>query len=95
MKPDCPITLLCEVLEVSRSGYHAWTSGQRDRRTDRDQPLVPKIIEAFEASRQTYGYPRLTIELREGGEPVGKTRVARLMRSAQSPGENRGDHRDQ
>lgn len=90
MKPDYPLTLLCEVLEVSRSGYHAWTSGQRDRRTQRDQQLVPKIIEAFDASRQTYGYPRMTIELRKGGEPVGKARVARLMRSAGLQGRQRG-----
>ena len=27
MKMDRPITLLCDTLEVSRSGYHAWVSG--------------------------------------------------------------------
>ena len=32
------------------------------------------------ASRLTYGYPRMTIELRDQGERVGKTRVARMMR---------------
>jgi len=90
MKPDYPITLLCEVLEVSRSGYHAWASGRRDRRTDRDQQLVPKIKEAFAASGQTYGYPRVTNELRDGGESVGKARVARLMRSAGLQGRQRG-----
>lgn len=47
------------VVGRSRSGYHAWSSGGRDRRTDRDQQLVPKIKAAFDASGQTYGYPRV------------------------------------
>jgi hypothetical protein len=37
---------------------------------------------AFTASRQTYGYTRLTVKLRDQGETVGKTCVARLMREA-------------
>src|SRR5690606_3728328 len=40
------------------------------------------IAQAFAESRETYGYPRITRELRESGEAVGKTRVARLMREA-------------
>lgn len=80
MKHDYPITLLCAVLTVSRSGYHAWASGQRSIRERRDAVLRPKLRAAFDASRQTYGYPRMTVELREQREPVGKVRVARLMR---------------
>ena len=81
MQTDYPITLLCSVMAVSRSGYHAWASGRRDAREQRDAQLRPKIRTAFAASRQSYGYPRLTVELREQGERVGKARVARLMRA--------------
>lgn len=90
MKPDSPIAFLCEVLEVSRKGYHAWSSGQRDRRSERDQPLAPTIHEAFDASWQTCGYPHLTLARCAGGESDGKSRVARLMRSAGLQGRQRG-----
>jgi hypothetical protein len=71
MKPHYPLTLLCAVLAVSRSGYHAWAGGHRDRRTTRDAALRPRVRAAFALSRQTYGYPRLTVELRAQGEHVG------------------------
>ena len=80
MKNDYPIALLCEVMTVSRSGYHAWAAGRRNVREQRDHALRPKLRAAFDASRQSYGYPRLTLELREQHEPVGKNRVARLMK---------------
>lgn len=93
MKADYPLRLLCEVLEVSRSGYHAWASGQRDRRRARDEALGAKIAIAFADSRQSYGYPRMTVELREQGERVGKGRVARLMREAGLQGRQRRAYR--
>jgi transposase InsO family protein len=81
MKADYPIQLLCTVLAVSRSGYHAWAGGHRAARERRDEQLRPMIRAAFAASRQSYGYPRMTVELREQGEQVGKVRIARLMRA--------------
>lgn len=80
MKNDYPIARLCAVLAVSRSGFHAWASGRRSVRERRDTALRPKLRAAFVASRQTYGYPRMTVELREQRERVGKVRVARLMK---------------
>ena len=53
MKTDYPITLLCAVLAVSRSGYHAWASGRRNARERRDDQLRPMIRAAFAASRQS------------------------------------------
>ena len=93
MKPHYPLTLLCEMLAVSRSGYHAWAGGHRNRRTTRDAELRPRVRAAFAASRQTYGYPRLTVELRDQGERVGKTRVARLMREDGLQGRQRRAYR--
>lgn len=82
MREDYPLSLLCAVLEVQRSGYYAWASGKHDVRATRDRELHACIAQAFAESRETYGYPRITRELRESGEAVGKTRVARLMREA-------------
>lgn len=93
MQADYPITILREVFQVSRSGYHAWAGGQRSVRERRDAALRPKLRAAFAASRQTYGYPRMTIELRDQGERVGKTRVARLMRQEGLSGRQRRRYR--
>jgi transposase InsO family protein len=86
MKTDYPIELLCETLQVSRSGYYAWQSGARSRRTKSDAALCTAIREVFAFSRQTYGYPRMTVELRSRGLRAGKARVARLMRACQMQG---------
>lgn len=80
MKTQYPISALCAALEVSRGGYHAWANGTRGKRERSDKALVPLIRECFEASRRTYGCPRIRAELRSRGQRAGKTRVARLMR---------------
>ncbi len=95
MHKDYPITVLCALMAVSRSGYHAWVSGRRRIREQRDDALRPLIRQAFDDSRQTYGYPRMTIELRAKNEPVGKTRVARLMREEGLCGRPRRRYRPQ
>ncbi|MEO0055283.1 MAG: hypothetical protein RLZZ50_1230 [Verrucomicrobiota bacterium] len=80
MKTEHFITLLCDTLEVSRSGCHAWASGANQRRARADDALRPKLRAALAATCRSYGYPRMTAKLRTKGEPVGKSRVARLMR---------------
>jgi transposase InsO family protein len=93
MKATYPLMMLCETLGVARSGYYAWAAGRREVRTDRDAALRPLIRAAFTASRQTYGYPRVTVELRQQGERVGKARIARLMREAGLQGRQRRAYR--
>ena len=73
---------LAETLEVSQSGFHAHRHKPRRPRRCQDAVLQPLLEEAFAQSRQTYGSPRLRIELRERGHRCGKNRVARLMRQA-------------
>ena len=80
MSAHYPIEMLCGEFEVSRSGYYAWVRSGGGKRLASDESLRGPIREAFEASRGTYGYPRLTYELRQQGHCVGKNRVARLMR---------------
>lgn len=89
MSADYPIRLLCAVLEVSPSGFHAWKAGRRDRRAQREAHLRERIGACFHASRESYGYPRVTRELRAQGERVGKARVARLMREGHWQGRQR------
>jgi putative transposase len=45
-----------------------------------DERLRPKVVEAFETGRGTYGSPRVRDELVDQGFEIGRKRVARLMR---------------
>lgn len=75
-----PVTLLCAVLQVSRSGYYAWRQCPESRRAQEDRRLLPLIRAAHAASKQTYGSPRIYQDLRELHETCGRHRVARVMR---------------
>ncbi len=79
-KAGFPISLLCKVLKVSRSGYYAWKGRPPSKRSREDAALLEKIVEVHDRSRHTYGYPRVHAELRALGVNCGRRRVARLMR---------------
>lgn len=42
---DYPITVLCDVLEVSRSGYYAWLTREPSARKREDRELQKEIQE--------------------------------------------------
>ena len=75
-----PVQVMCEVLGVSRSGYHAWAGRPESARAAADRDLAAEIRVAHEVSRGRYGSPRVHAELRAHGRRVGRKRVARLMR---------------
>jgi transposase InsO family protein len=77
-----PVTLLCHVLQVTRSRYYAWRRCPESRRTQQDRRLLTKIQEVHVASNRTYGSPRIHAALRQQGEPCGRHRVARVMQNA-------------
>ena len=76
------VRTMCRLLGVSTSGFYASIDRPLSERTKRDLVLSAKLEAAHEASRGTYGAPRLHAELAADGEHVGKKRVARLMRSS-------------
>jgi len=71
---------LCELLEVTRSGYYAWSRSQESVRELANRLVVEEIKEVFEAKRGRYGSPRVTEELRRQGRICNHKRVERLMR---------------
>ncbi len=77
-----PLTLMCRVLGVSRSGYYAAQRRGPSARTRRDQRLLVAIRTIHRQTRRRYGSPRIHGELRTRGLPCGKKRVERLMRAA-------------
>ncbi len=80
-RPEFPVVVMCQVLDVSPSGYYAWRRRSKSRRQQANEALVEKIHTVHEASRQTYGSPRITQALQAEGEVCGHNRVARLMQA--------------
>ena len=74
------VSRLCEVLEVSRSGYYSWKTRKPSPRKEDETRLRSRIVALHEKSRRTYGSPRVHAELRASGEQVSRKRVARIMR---------------
>jgi putative transposase len=86
-KASHPVALLCEVLGVSRSGFHAWERRAPSDRALADAWLTERIKEIHETNRRVYGAPRVHAELRLAhGVRVGRKRVERLMRQAEISG---------
>ena len=84
MKIDHAILTLCQLLEVSPSGFYDWQQ-RRDHpgpRAVADQTLAGQITTIFAGSRQTYGSPRIQQSLGQQGCRHGRNRIARLMRTA-------------
>ena len=95
MKADHSILTLCRHLEVSASGYYDW---QRRRtapgpRALENQTLTQEIQTIHARSRQTYGSPRILVELRKQGHDCGRNRVARLMHEQGLCGRQKGRYR--
>jgi putative transposase len=76
------IRAMCRVLEASASGYYAWRRRMVSVRKREDEQLQQRIRTIHLLSRETYGAPRIHMELREEGKRVGRKRVARLMKDA-------------
>ena len=85
-KRNSPVHRLCRVLGVSQSGYFAWRGRLVCRRQRDDMVLLAHVRSAFALSNGTYGSPRMTRELRDGGLKVGRRRIARLMRENRPQG---------
>jgi putative transposase len=80
-KTHHPVSRLAGVLDVSRTGYHAWEKRPVSSRRKEDEQLKVRISEIHAASFGIYGAPRIHAELADAyGINIGKKRVARLMR---------------
>jgi putative transposase len=92
-KANYSVSMLCEVLKVSRSGYYDWKERPPSRRDRENANLTERIREVHHRSRGTYGYPRVHAELRALGVHCSRKRVARLMRKDGLRGCMRGRRR--
>ena len=79
-KEEHKIKTMCRVLEVSRNGYYSWLRRGTSKREQADAGLLLKIQDIYYGSKQRYGSPRITAELKAKGIRTSCHRVARIMR---------------
>jgi putative transposase len=71
---DYPVTLVCDVLGMARSSYYYQAAEASE------EAKLKKAIKEIAAEWPTYGYRRLTEQLKRNGWAVNHKRVQRLMR---------------
>jgi putative transposase len=81
-KGNFPVAIMCCALEVSRSGFYAWTRRPVAPREVKQAELTVQVKAAHERSRGTYGSPRVHRELQAQGVVVSLKTVAKSMRNA-------------
>src|SRR5437660_11808731 len=77
---EFPIIRLCQVLNVSESGYSAWRKREPSQRKREDESLGKLIEDAYQNNRQVYGSPPVHAELKAQGVYRARKRMARLSR---------------
>lgn len=80
---------MCKTLNVSASGFYGWRDRPMCQRQKANATLTAQIRDAFVASDETYGMPRIRAELMDAGIVASRKRIARLMRKEQMRGVSR------
>jgi putative transposase len=76
-----PVTVLCRVMKVSRSGFYEYPRHYNNRIQDQKQMVLEALIRSiFNASKKTYGSRRIVRALKSRGYDIGRYRVRSLMR---------------
>lgn len=82
-KAQFTVSRMCQLLEVSRSGFYKWRAG-RDRGPSPSQQrraaLDAKVAALHTGSDGVYGAPRILADLRDDGERVSRKTVAASLR---------------
>lgn len=77
------VVRLCDLLNVSTSGYYDWRDRPQSNRSRENRELTGKIYSFHQRSNGLYGSPKIHKDLLADGERCGVNRVARLMRASQ------------
>jgi transposase InsO family protein len=76
------VTRLCRILQVSRSGFHAWLVRPESPHAEADRQFLQAIHQVHTEHREAYGVIKTWKTLDHRGVACGKHRVARLRREA-------------
>lgn len=73
------IDIMCDVFEVSRSGYYFWKDRPLSNRSSANKVLLEEIKRVFYDSKKIYGGRKVYKQLKNEGVACSKYRVASLM----------------
>ena len=79
-KSNFTIARMARLLEVSRSGFYAWSGQPPSPRAVRRERIEQKVSWFHGASDEVSGSPRILADLREDGEVISRKTVAKPMR---------------
>lgn len=71
---------MLKFLGVSRSGYHAFLNRKVSSTKQRKEAVKKEIQKIYDNSKQNYGAPKITKELRKSGETIAQRTVGKYMR---------------
>ena len=81
-RKEYKIIRMCEVLEVSPSGYYDWRDRPESARSQENRRLTGLITQFHARSGGIYGSPKIHADMVDAGESCSENRVARLMKAA-------------
>ncbi len=79
-KSNHTVSRMARLLEVSRSGFYAWSKRLPSKRAVRAERIEAKIAWFHGESDEVSGAPRILADLREDGEVISRKTVAKTMR---------------
>jgi transposase InsO family protein len=75
-----PVSVLCEVLDVSRSGFYEYLPRHTKASVDAEEVALFARVKAIAAeTRHSYGSRRMAKQLQDEGVHVGRAKARRLM----------------
>lgn len=78
-----PVSIMCEVMQVSRSGFDAYVQRQASAGIGAEEGALLARVQAIAAeTRHSYGSRRMAKQLQADGFSVGRYKAKRLMRQA-------------
>lgn len=82
-RKEYKITRMCDVLEVSSSGYYDRLDRPESARSQENRRLTGLIAQFHQRSGGIYGSPKIHADMVDASEPCSENRVARLMKAAE------------
>ena len=79
-RDEHPVRLMCRMLGVSPSGYHAWRGRPESALSAVNRVLLADIRRLHAQHRGRYGSPRIYAALRAEGSTASRGRIERMMR---------------
>lgn len=81
-KKAWPVRLMCKVLKISASAYHAWRKRPEPDRRRGNKALIARVREIHAQMRESYGTRQMADELCKRGVDCGRDRARPLMHLA-------------